>query len=132
MTRPRVYADFQNIDDANRLRLTCAGTLQDLARHGLQWHEGLVLTFYSDDADDHGQPDALRVEGIVHYDPDGLGLVPYAATHAWRYWLNRRGGWKKTWRAFGRMMAAYPLPRPKIVKGWVECRVCPWEPKPSG
>jgi RNA-directed DNA polymerase len=48
-----------------------------------------------------------------------LDLVYYAATRAWRYWLNRRGGRKITWRAFGRMMAAYVLPRPKIVKGWV-------------
>ena len=48
-----------------------------------------------------------------------LDLVYYTATRAWRYWLNRRGGRKMTWRAFGRMMAAYPLPRPKIVKGWV-------------
>ena len=39
--------------------------------------------------------------------------------YAWRYWLNRRGGRKMTWRAFGRMMAAYPLLRPRIVKGWV-------------
>src|SRR5215831_1836720 len=48
-----------------------------------------------------------------------LDLVYYAAMRAWRYWLNRRGGRKMTWRAFGRMMAAYPLPRPKIVQGWV-------------
>jgi hypothetical protein len=48
-----------------------------------------------------------------------LDLVYYAATRAWRYWLNRRGGRKITWRAFGRMMAAYVLPRPKVVKGWV-------------
>ena len=71
MAPPRVYADFQNIDDAHRLRLTCAGTLQDLEHHGLQLHEGLVLTFYSDDADDHGQPDELHAEGVVHYDADG-------------------------------------------------------------
>ena len=71
MAPPRVYADFQNIDAANQLRLTCAGTLQDLAQHGIQLHEDLVLTFYSDDADDHGQPDELRVEGVVHYDPAG-------------------------------------------------------------
>ncbi len=48
-----------------------------------------------------------------------LDLVYYGATRAWRYWLNRRGGRKITWRAFGRMMAEYTLPRPKIVKGWV-------------
>ena len=75
MAPPRVYADFQNIDEANRLRLTCAGALQDLAHHGIPLHEGLVLTFYSDDADEHGQPDELRVEGVVHYDPDGQCCV---------------------------------------------------------
>jgi RNA-directed DNA polymerase len=48
-----------------------------------------------------------------------LDLVYHTATRAWRYWLNRRGGRKMTWRAFGRMMATYVLPRPKIVKGWV-------------
>ena len=48
-----------------------------------------------------------------------LDLVYYTATRAWRYWLNRRGGRQMTGRAFGRMMAAYPLPQPKIVKGWV-------------
>src|SRR5712691_10985295 len=48
-----------------------------------------------------------------------LDLVYHTATRAWRYWLNRRGGRKMTWRAFGRMMAAYPLLQPRIVKGWV-------------
>ncbi len=74
MTTPRIYADFQNMDAANRLCLTCAGTQQDLERHGIQLHEGLGLTFYTDDADEHGQPDELRVEGVVHYD---------AAAHCW-------------------------------------------------
>ncbi len=82
MAPPRIYADFQNLDDTNRLRLTCAGTHQDLARHGIQLHEGLGLTFYSDDADDHGQPDELRVEGVVHYDADGhcwVATIDWAA-----------------------------------------------------
>ena len=68
MVLPRIYADFQNLDDSNRLRLTCAGTVQDLRRHGLELQEGQVLTFYTDDADDQEQPDELRVEGVVHYD----------------------------------------------------------------
>jgi hypothetical protein len=68
MTFPRIYADFQNLDDHNRLRLTCAGTTQDLQRHGLELQEGQVLTFYTDDADEQGRPDELRVEGVVHYD----------------------------------------------------------------
>ncbi|MFI5455472.1 MAG: hypothetical protein ACHRXM_08470 [Isosphaerales bacterium] len=68
MSKPKVYADFQNLDDSNRLRLTCAGTIEDLARHRIELREGLVLTFYMDDADDQGEPDELRTEGVVHYD----------------------------------------------------------------
>jgi hypothetical protein len=68
MSKPKVYADFHNLDDSNRLRLTCAGTVADLARQGLELQEGLVLTFYMDDADDQGQADELRTDGIVHYD----------------------------------------------------------------
>jgi hypothetical protein len=68
MASPRVYADFQNLDDENRLRLTCAGTRRDLERQGIEFREGMVLTFYSDDADDEGEPDELLAEGVVHYD----------------------------------------------------------------
>jgi hypothetical protein len=82
MATPRVYADFHNLDDCNRLRLTCAGTLQDLKRQAIELQEGLVLTFYTDDADDQGRPDELRLEGVVHYDPDGqcwVAAVDWAA-----------------------------------------------------
>jgi hypothetical protein len=68
MSEPKIYADFHNLDDSNRLRLTCAGTREDLERQGIELREGLVLTFYMDDADDRGDPDELRTEGIVHYD----------------------------------------------------------------
>jgi hypothetical protein len=70
MTAPKVYADFQNLDDANRLRLTCAGTLRDLESQGIRLEEGLVLTLYTDDAADRGRPDELRVEGVVRYDEE--------------------------------------------------------------
>ncbi len=68
MSAPRVYADFQNLDDANRLRLTCAGTHRDLERQEIRLHEGLALTLYTDDAAADGRPDEMRAEGIVHYD----------------------------------------------------------------
>ncbi len=67
MAIPRVYADFQNLDAAQRLRLTCVGTQSDLERQGIRLQEGLVLTLYTDDEDDHGQPDELRAEGVVQY-----------------------------------------------------------------
>lgn len=55
MAAPRVYADFQNLDDFHRLRLTCAGTLRDLERQEIRLRDGLALTFYADDADDLGR-----------------------------------------------------------------------------
>ena len=67
MATAKIHADFQNLDDFNRPRLTCAGTQEDLARHCIELREGLGLTLYMDDADDHGQPDELRVEGVVQY-----------------------------------------------------------------
>jgi hypothetical protein len=68
MSTPRIYADFNNLDDLNRLRLTCAGTAADLSRYGIELREGLTLTFYMDDAGDEGEPDELLVEGVVHHD----------------------------------------------------------------
>jgi hypothetical protein len=59
--------DFQNLDDENRLRLICAGTLQDLEQQGIELREGMALTFYTDDANDKGQPDELLADGIVRF-----------------------------------------------------------------
>src|SRR5712691_8026363 len=67
MATPRVYADFQNLDDDNRLRLTCAGTRLDLERQKIELRQGMALTLYADDANDDGQPDELVAEGIVDY-----------------------------------------------------------------
>jgi hypothetical protein len=71
----KVYADFQNLDDFNRLRLTCAGTREDLQRLKIDLKDGLVLTFYTDDADDNGRPDEMLVEGIVRYNAADLCWV---------------------------------------------------------
>jgi hypothetical protein len=62
---PRVYVDFQNADEKGRLRLNGTGTLEDLARQGVQLRDGLVLDLYSDDGDEAGGPDELRVPGRV-------------------------------------------------------------------
>jgi hypothetical protein len=67
MSNSKVYADFQNLDKQNRLRLTCAGTHRDLERLGITLREGLALTLYTDDANDAGQPDELLAEGVVQY-----------------------------------------------------------------
>lgn len=64
---PRIYADFHNLDDENRIRLTTKGTAEDLRRLGIELSEGLPLTFYMDDADDQGNRDDLLVDGTVHF-----------------------------------------------------------------
>ncbi len=70
MSPPRIYADFQNLDDSNRLKLTCAGTIRDLKRQAVELREGLLLALYTDDADDQGRPDELRAEGTAHYNAE--------------------------------------------------------------
>jgi hypothetical protein len=68
MPYAKIYADFNNLDNHNRLKLTCSGTIADLAHQGIALEEGLTLTFYMDDADDSGEPDELLADGVVHYD----------------------------------------------------------------
>jgi hypothetical protein len=67
MPVPKLYADFQNLDDNNRIRLTCAGTLADLSRQQIELAEGMAVTLYTDDADDAGQPDEMLADGVVRY-----------------------------------------------------------------
>jgi hypothetical protein len=67
MQNPRIYADFHNADAHGRLRLNCAGTVEDLAQQHVELHEGLQLTLYSDDLDDKGQLDDLVVNGVVAF-----------------------------------------------------------------
>lgn len=72
--KPRLYADFQKLDEAGRLILSCSGTHRDIEEQKLTLSEGLEVLFYSDDCDDEGNDDELRVDGVVQYD---------AATASW-------------------------------------------------
>ena len=58
MKKPRVFADFHNADAKGRLRLNCAGTVEDLACQKIFLEEGQSLIFYSED---------LEVDGVVRY-----------------------------------------------------------------
>jgi hypothetical protein len=58
MTKPTVFADFQNADRRGRLRLNCDGTINDLATHGIVLREGLTLELYDDE---------LATDGVVTY-----------------------------------------------------------------
>ena len=62
-----IYADFQNADPQGRLRLNCVGTQEDLASQRIELRDGLILTLYSDDADEAGRQDDLMVNGVVSF-----------------------------------------------------------------
>jgi hypothetical protein len=55
MNTPRVFADFHNADSQGRLRLNCAGTVEDLARQGITPRDGQRLTSHNEDLEVEGQ-----------------------------------------------------------------------------
>lgn len=61
MSKPIVYADFNNADARGRLRLNCVGAIQDLSRQGVQLHEGLQLTLHDEE---------LEVDGEARFSPE--------------------------------------------------------------
>ena len=58
MKKSRGFADFHNADAQGRLRLNCAGTVEDLACQKFFLKEGQSLILYSED---------LEVDGVVRY-----------------------------------------------------------------
>jgi hypothetical protein len=84
MVIPKVYADFHNADAQGRLRLNCAGTIDDLARQGITLRDGMSLTFYADDLNAEGQPDELLVDGIVSFSQEEhcwVAAIDWSAIH---------------------------------------------------
>jgi hypothetical protein len=69
-TLPQIYTDFHNADAQGRLRLTCIGSVNDLARQQVQLREGLGLLLYCHDVDDQGREARLVVEGSATYSQD--------------------------------------------------------------
>ena len=67
MKLPEIYADFNKLDDQNRIRLTTLGSIEDIARQALQLRDGLPLIVTMDDADDDGNSDDLMADAIVRY-----------------------------------------------------------------
>jgi hypothetical protein len=67
MAKPKIFHDFQNADSRGRLRLICAGTIDDLVQKKVELRDGLLLTFYSDDLDADGKPDELLTDGVVAF-----------------------------------------------------------------
>jgi hypothetical protein len=67
MKLPEIYADFNNLDDDGRIRLTTVGSITDIARLGIQLRDGLELVLATDDADDAGNRDDVLADAVIRY-----------------------------------------------------------------
>ncbi|WP_339733079.1 hypothetical protein [uncultured Gimesia sp.] len=67
--KPRLYADFNKLDQNRSAILTCLGTKKDLQELQLKLAPGLEVVLYMpDDVDETGTPDCLEVEAVIEYD----------------------------------------------------------------
>ena len=73
--KPRLYADFQNLDDEGRIRLNTQGTLRDLARLNRTLTDGAPVVLYTDDADEEGRADDLLIDAVARRTADGTWVA---------------------------------------------------------
>ena len=55
MSKPVIYADFNNADPRGCLRLNCIGTVEELSRQGVQLREGLQLIVHDEELEADGE-----------------------------------------------------------------------------
>ena len=65
-----VYADFNGLFGDDLLCLSHADTCSDRAGNVIQLTDGMVVTAFDEDADEHGNPDDLFATGTVIPAPD--------------------------------------------------------------
>jgi hypothetical protein len=87
--RPRIYVDFNKLDQNQSAILTCIGTLNDLESQGIVLREGLEVRIYMpDDVDERGDLDSLEVDAVVHYNAQ---LRCWVAAYDWDQLKYRSG-----------------------------------------
>lgn len=55
MAIPSIFADFQNADPQGRVRLSCVGTVEDLARLGVRLESGLRVILHDEELEADGE-----------------------------------------------------------------------------
>jgi hypothetical protein len=66
--KPRIYADFNKLDENRSAILVCLGTKIDLDKLGLTLQEGMEVTLYQpDEVDENGLPDDLEVDAVIAF-----------------------------------------------------------------
>ena len=64
MTKPFLYADFNNADPQGRLRLNVRGTLDDLARQKIRLEESMPVVVYDEELEADGAAQFSKEEQI--------------------------------------------------------------------
>jgi hypothetical protein len=62
----RIYADFNNVDERDRVRLNTVGSLADIARSGADLQAGKTVRLY--------MTDEFEVDAIVEFDVIWFGI----------------------------------------------------------
>jgi hypothetical protein len=81
MNRVRIFHDFNTLEgdppyeggvhQTVRAPLVCRGTADDLARLGIELHDGMLVTLYEPEVDNDGNPDCLEVDAVIRRDRSG-------------------------------------------------------------
>ncbi len=67
LINPRIYVDF-NANHGGQVSLTKLGSIKEIAKLGLQLHEGMDLEIYQPDPSDTHPEDELTATAVAHYD----------------------------------------------------------------
>jgi hypothetical protein len=65
MTKPMLYVDFNEMLESNLVLLSAADTKVSSNGEVVSLCDGLEVTLYMDDTDEHGDPDNLVATGVV-------------------------------------------------------------------
>jgi hypothetical protein len=65
VTRPLLYVDFNEMVESDLVLLSQADTKLDVNGKEVALREGLLVDVYTDDVDEHGNPDNLVASGVV-------------------------------------------------------------------
>ncbi len=70
ITRPVIYADFNNCDPQGRVRLNTVGSLRDLASTGVRLEDGVPLHITDNELGANGTVEFSKEENIwtAHFD----------------------------------------------------------------
>jgi hypothetical protein len=87
MDESRIYVDFNEMPTANEVLLSKSDTEVDSSGKTIHFVEGMQVSVYMDDQDEHGSPDNLIAEGIARRNHHG----GWTAAARWLVVISERG-----------------------------------------